>query len=133
MGKGKTLTVLVAVALLAGSAFGWWMRGRLSEAERESTAALRSVEIAGLCANALRASEAGRSDTVQRLLEARMASAVSDAADRVGNASPPGLAIPNLIEGLRRARQYALENRLPDVVIKCDRVMEFLTKSNARA
>ena len=62
-----------------------------------------------------------------------MTSAVNEAAEQVGTASSPGLAIPNLIEGLNRARRYAVAKGMPEVAEKCDRVLRFLTMSNARA
>ena len=62
-----------------------------------------------------------------------MASAVNEAADRVGNASQPDSVITEAIESLKRTRQYALGKGMAEVVAKCDRILEILVKSNARA
>ena len=133
MAKRGLVAVPIAAGFILGSAFGWWIHERRAERDERLIAAVHEVEVAGLCANVLGATEAGRSATAQKLLEMRMISAVNHAADRVTNASVPSLAIPDLVEGLKRARRYAVAKGMAQVVWECDRVLEFLTKSNARA
>jgi hypothetical protein len=130
MGKRTMLAVLTVGAFLIGGTAGWRIHAIRAERDERLMAALNAVGVAGLCANALRAARDGRAATVQDLLEMRMVSAVDQAADRVGNASSPDQAIPNLIEGLKRARSYAVEKGMTQVVEKCDHVLEFLTKSS---
>jgi len=133
MSKRSTVAVLVVASFLIGLAMGWRFRGSRSERDAGTVAVVRAVEVAGLCANALGAAEGGRAANLQRLLEMRMANAIDEGAERVDSASSPSLALPNLIEGLSRARQYAAARGMPETVRKCDRLLEFLAKSNARA
>ena len=120
MNKRVAVTVLVVVSFLAGSALSWWIRGYRVERERGSVAVVRAAEVAGLCANALGVAEQGRNAALQKLLETRMTSAVNEAAEQVGWASPPGFPVPNLVEGVNRARRYAVANGMPEVAGKCD-------------
>ena len=124
---------LMVMSFGFGSVSAWRLMAARSEKEQGSLVVLHAVEVAGLCADALSAADHGRADVVQRVLQARMTSAVKEAAQHVGVADPAGFAIPNLVEGLSRARQYALVRGLPDVVEQCDAVLHFLAKSNARA
>ena len=133
MAKRSTVAVLVVPSFLIGSALSWWLQGTRSEKERGSLVVVHEVEVAGLCANALQAVEQGRTATVQKVLETRMASAVNYAAERVGNASPVGFPVPELVEGLNRARRYAAAKSMSELVRNCDRLLEFLTRSNVRA
>ena len=124
---------LMVMSFVIGSASAWWLMEARSEKEQGSLVVLHAVGVAGLCANALNATEQGRADVVRKMLQAQMASAVSEAAQHIEVAGSPGLAIPNLVEGLSRARQYAIVNGLPEVVEQCDVVLRFLARSNARA
>ena len=133
MAKRSLVGVLIAAGFMLGAAFGWSIHERRAERDERLVAAVHAVEVAGLCANALGATEGGRPAAAQKLLEMRMVTAVNDAADRIANAAQPNFSIPNLVEGLRRARRYAVSKGLPHVAAECDRVLEFFTKSNARA
>jgi hypothetical protein len=133
MAKRALVAALIAAGFMLGAAVGWLMHERRAERDEGLVAAVHAVEVAGLCANALGATESGRAAAAQKLLEMRMVTAVNEAADRVVNASAPNFAIPNLLEGLKRARLYAAAKGMPQVVGECDRVLEFLMKSNARA
>jgi hypothetical protein len=130
MKKRTMLAVLTVGAFLIGSAAGWRIHAMRAERDERLTAALNAVGVAGLCAGALLAAQEGRAATVQGVLEWRMVSAVDQAADKVANASSPDLAIPDLIEGLKRARSYAAEKGMTPVVEKCDHVLEFLAKGS---
>jgi hypothetical protein len=132
MTRRSTVAVFVVVSFLIGSVFGWCLRGTHAEKERGSIVVVDAIGVAGLCADALGAAEEGRTATLQKLLEMRMTSAVNEAAERVGAASSPGFAVPNLVEGLNRARRYAVAKGMREVVGKCDRLIEFLTKGNGR-
>jgi hypothetical protein len=132
VGKKVLVAALIVGAFLVGSGFGWWSRGSQAERDAQLLAAVRSAEVAGLCANVLGATEDRRTATAQELLEMRMVSAVTEAAENVDRASHPQLAFPNLVEGLKRARRYAFEKGMPDVVGKCDRVLAFFATRDAR-
>jgi hypothetical protein len=125
--------VLVAASFMVGAATSWWLREYRADRYQSLVVVVHEAEVAGLCANALAAGEKGKVAVVQRLLESRMSNAVREAAARVGSASPPDLAVPNLIEGVNRTRRYAMANGMSGVVGNCDLLLGFLMKSNARA
>jgi len=133
MGKRTAIAVLSATSLMAGVALGWWLHAEQREKSDGLIAVVRSIEVAGLCANALGAAEDGRVTTLRSLLEMRLTSAVNEAAARIGRASTPGFPVPNLIEGLEHAQQYAVSKGMRDVAAKCQRVLEFLARDRVRA
>src|SRR5215471_5919991 len=108
MTKKVAVLISAAASFLVGSGLGWWVHADLAERDVGLVAIVREAEVAGLCANALGAADEGRSSALRVLLEMRMANAVAGAADRLDRASPIRLAIPNLIEGVRRAHRYAV-------------------------
>src|SRR5262245_36546456 len=133
MGKRTAMAVLSAVSLIAGMALGWWLHAVEREKSDGLIAVVRSAEVAGLCANALGAVEDGRASTLRSLLENRLSSAANEAAARIGRASSPGFPVPNLVEGLEHARQYAMSKGMRDVAANCQRVLEFLARDRVRA
>jgi hypothetical protein len=133
MNKRITVAVLIVLSFSIGSALGWWLQGNRAGKYRASLMVAGESEVAGLCANALWAAGDGSTATLQKLLERRMTSAVNEAVKRTGTASPPDIAVPDLIDGVNRARRYAVAKGLPEVVAKCDRLLEFLTKNIVRA
>lgn len=118
------------VSLLLGGGLGVGLERRRAAADRRLTAAIQQIGVAGLCADALRAAAEARPETERRLLERRMASALEQADEMLVGAAQPDLPIPNLIEGVKRARQYAASNTLPDVVKSCDRVSAALNNKH---
>src|SRR5262245_53971296 len=133
MGKRAAMAVLSLTSLMAGVGLGWWLHAVQREKSDGLVAVVRAVEMAGLCANALGAADDGRTSTLRSLLEMRMSSAVNEAAARIGRASTPGFAVPNLIEGLTHAQQYAVSKGMRDVAGKCERILEFLARDRVRA
>jgi len=132
MTRRSIAAIFVAAAFLVGSVFGWVFQRSRSERLNAAVVVVNEVGAAGLCADALQAIEDGKTATLQKLLEQRMTSAVNYATERVGDASPVGFPVPNLVEGLNRARRYAVAKGMPDLIDKCDRLLTFLT-SNVRA
>lgn len=120
--------VSVAVGVLAGV----FLERHHETAEQRLRMALHEVEVAGLCANALRTREA-RPETERRLLELRMTSALTEADKSLVGAAQIPIAIPDLIEGVRRARQYAASKDMRAVVTECDRLLAALARRKERA
>jgi len=127
------MAALSIISLMAGVTLGWWLHAVEKEKSDGLIAVVRSAEVAGLCANALGAVEDGRASTLRGLLENRLNSAVNEAAARISRASSPGFPVPNLIEGLEHAQQYAMSKGMRDVAAKCGRVLEFLARDRVRA
>src|SRR5262245_37496665 len=128
----RAFAVMCIVSGLIGGVIGASVESQRRDGEARVTAAVHSVETAGLCANSLDALDQARPDKQRLILERRMESAI-DYADRSleGIRDPKiGIAIPNLIEGLRRARQYAEGQGNRDVVAKCDRVLAGLERGS---
>ena len=132
-----TRTSVVVIALVSAG-IGGLVGARLEEhrraADAKVTLALRAVETAGLCAASLRALDEGRADKQRLILEDQMGWSMEAAErDLEGIREPKfGIAIPNLIEGVRRARQYAEGKGKRDLVERCDRVLAGLQRG-ARA
>ena len=133
MTRGLPIAVSVVASLLIGSALGWYLRGSHPGEDRGSVAVVHEVEVAAFCSAALQISQEGRTAALHELLEGRMISALGNAADRSAGAAAIGFPVPEMIEGITRARRYAVANGMPEAVGKCDRILEFLARSNARA
>src|SRR5262249_56305337 len=121
MGKRTSMAALSIISLMAGVTLGWWLHAVEKEKSDGLIAVVRSAEVAGLCANALGAVEDGRASTLRSLLENRLSSAANEAAARIGRASSPGFPVPNLVEGLGHARQYAMSEGIRHVAAQGQR------------
>jgi hypothetical protein len=132
--KGRLIIPLsIAASFAVGLALGWSIQQRRSEESQALVAVVHEAEVASLCASVLDAAETGRSDTSRKVLEMRLASAVNLASERLKFASQPSFPLPELVEGVSRARRYALFQGMPNIVANCDRLIEFLRRGNARA
>jgi len=125
-----SVVVISLVAAVIGGVVGTRLERQREADDQRLTAALGAVKTAGLCANSLRALDEGRAETQRLILETQMAMAVEQADQNLGPADNAkiGLSIPNLIEGVRRARQYAESKGNRDLVTKCDRVLAALQR-----
>lgn len=101
--------IVVLVALGAGAAGGWMMRGRAAERELRQVVLVDDVGQIGLAADALASLKANRAETVERLMFDRMRSAAHEAQEALaaGAHMPADLPTPNLVEGVRRAATLA--------------------------
>jgi len=98
--------ILVVVIFAAGAAAGF-VAGRRSSAGDERAAMLaRELETISLCANGLNSLDSPSSKTA-RLLDHRLRSAVSTAAQHADASAAFQMPTPNLVDGLSRAKNYA--------------------------
>lgn len=130
MGKKPWLPILILVTLVIGLASGWGLGAKCEARLGRTILALQDLEVAGLCTNSLNSMKAGKPEVTRRLLEWRMAAALSRANQKLGEGITLDLEIPNVIRGVQRARRYALENHLTDVVKESDRILKVLQRAN---
>jgi len=125
-----SVVVISLVAAVIGGVVGTRLERQREGDDERLRAGLGAVKTAGLCADSLRALDEGRAETQRLILETQMAMAVEEADQDLGRAGDAkiGLSIPNLIEGVRRARQYAESRGNRDLVAKCDRVLATLLR-----
>jgi hypothetical protein len=131
--KMQSAAVFIVASFLIGLVLGWSIQQSRSAKSRALVGVVHEAEVASLCANALGTAEAGEGDATRKLLEMRLASAVRLASERLEAASLPDFPLPELVEGVSRARRYAVSQRMPDIVRNCDRVIEFLKRGDAQA
>ena len=106
--KGGWVVVCGTVALAAGLAIGWSHRDSRAAGELNNIHAAHQMEVAGLCAMSLKAMDEGHPDRAHRALRGRLDSAV-DQLYRLPETAfefPEQMALPNLLEGVRRAADY---------------------------
>jgi hypothetical protein len=129
MTKSFVLAITLVSAAVGGFV-GAKVEGHLRDDDDRVMLGIRSINTAGLCVNALRALEEGRTEKQKRILEDRMEWSVSSADEMLGGIREPkiGISIPDLIEGVRRVRQYAESKGNHEVVAKCDRVLAALQR-----
>ena len=125
-----SLALIALVAAVLGGMIGARLERQRDTNDQDLRTALVAVESAGLCANSLRALDEGRLEVQRHILESQMEAAVGRADQKLTGVRDPkiGMAIPNLIEGVRRARQYAEIKGHLDLVAKCDRVLAALQR-----
>jgi len=125
-----SIALIAVVAAVIGGLVGARLERQQEADDQKIKAALGAVEAAGLCASSLRALDEGQLDTQRRLLESQMEMAVGRADQELAIFHEPkiGMPSPDLIEGVRRARQYAESKGNRDLVAKCDRVLAALER-----
>lgn len=125
MRQRAAVVILIGGAFALGLLLGWRVQlGRGNRNERLN-AATQAAAVADLCVNVLTAEEGGRQTVAARLLESRMISEIRYADAQIGDAAPPDFAMPETIEGIRRARRYAAAKGMADVAEECDRLIKF--------
>lgn len=101
----KKAIAVIAVIIVCGASYaaGYW------EARRESDALAlaHSLEKTALCANGLNTLAQKRQHVTGRLLDQQLRSAVETAEKLSGAGVTIDMAIPDLLDGIRRARVYA--------------------------
>ena len=80
---------------------------RASRQSAEAVALAHALEKTALCANGLNLLADGRQDRTARLLASQLRSAVQSAQEHRRAAAEVPFEIPNLLDGVRRARVYA--------------------------
>lgn len=99
--------VLLVVAIFALGAAAGFSAGRwTSNRDLNAMVLAGELETISLCANGLNSLDAQPVRTV-RLLDYRLRSAVKNATQQSGASAAIETAIPNLMEGLNRAKRYA--------------------------
>ena len=98
------IAVLAAAALGAGSA--WTLAQRSAEHSLLDVMLARELEATDLCVNSLKLNAANDRELLARLLEKRLDSAVTRAANLTREGVRPDVPVPNLRESVRRAADY---------------------------
>lgn len=107
MSRIRTTSVVAAFLLLGSCA-------RVDSTEERGIALIETVNVSAVCANALTLLERGEQEKARAVLEAALAEAVVRARSLSRAGGRVDALVPNLAEGMRRARTY-LSHRDPDL------------------
>ena len=119
---------MILVPLLVGGLIGagitWRLEERQTDRDLESMMFIDHLSTTALCISALTLLEDNRNDTAVKLLRDHLASSVAGAHKRMEFSGAFDDPIPNLVEALRRAREYAQTTDMrPRVVEQADAVL----------
>jgi hypothetical protein len=99
---------LLLAVVISGVAISAYLAGYAQARKEHQAMALgRALENTSLCANSLNALAQDRQQTTTKLLDLQLRSAVDNAEQLSRAGAQIDMPIPNLIDGLRRAKQYA--------------------------
>lgn len=119
---------VVLVSLVVGGVIGaavvTAVEQRWADRELATAVFVDRLSTTALCISALTLLDDGRSDAAVTLLRDRLASSLDEADLMEFSDESEDLAIPNLVESLRRARAYALSTDMgPEVVARADAIL----------
>ena len=122
---------MILIAVFFGGCIGAGVEWKLARMQRdrelESMVFVSQLDTTALCISTLRLMDDNRSDAALSMLRARLASSLAVAHGMEFSPLPDGVAIPNLIEAIRRARDYAVETGMaPEVAAHADEVLKRL-------
>lgn len=118
------VSIFLAVFLLGGTA-GWFTKSACAAAEARSLSVARELEKAAFSANSLRLLNE-KPATAVKLQELQLRSSVSQLYELTAVPVRFDFAIPNLLEGLNHAEEYARSHGMLDTAQQARRVMERL-------
>ena len=95
------------LVLVIATAVSYEAGHRRASRQSAEVALAHALEKTALCANGLNLLADGRQDTTARLLASQLRSAVQSAHEHRKAAADVPFEIPNLLDGVRRARVYA--------------------------
>jgi len=120
---GMILVPLIIGGLIGGGIV-WRIEDGRADRELESMIFVDHLSATAFCITTLTLLGDDRSDAAVRLLRGRLASSLARAHQMEFSGASDDLAIPNLVEAVRRAREYAQTTDMgPRVVAQADAVL----------